>query len=134
MKQLFEQTVSEIIRLCTDQPEGYSDEVVAMFADLTQVQALFVAAEVAVGIKDPDWLAVAIVGHDQFFAMESQAAKHLRTYDRDGLPELVKELAFVGTIAAIPIVAFAEKFRGIGRDLARQLELVSNGDQITEVV
>lgn len=131
MKQQHQQTIKEVTRLLIEQPSNYEDEVICIFSDLTQIESLYVAAEVSRATTDPDLLVVAICGQSQVYAMESSAMPLVREYDASGVQQVVLSLSRIQPIAAIPLVAMLHKLRGIGKVIAQHLETVSN-DQFTE--
>lgn len=133
VEQVHEQTIREICRLALEQTDEAASELVICFADLTQIEALYVAAKCSVEIGQDfcDLLAVAMSGRDAYI-LESQAMPLVRLFDRGGADELIRDLSHREVIAGITLIPLIHKLRGIGEAIASRLVAVSNG-QIEEV-
>jgi len=133
MERLHDQTVSEICRLAKDQTDESAAEIAQCFADLTQLEAFYVAARVSVelGRDHCDLLAESISGKAGW-QLEPQAMGIAKIYDRGGVDEAIRELSQRDVIAGITLIPMLHYLRGGVGSIATRLVSLSN-DQITEI-
>lgn len=132
MQILHDQTVTEICRLAREQTNESASEIAQCFADLTHLEALYVAAKVSVdlGRDECDLLAESISGKASW-QLEPDAMGIARVYDRGGVDEAIRELSQREVIAGITLIPMLHSLRGGVESIANRLVLLSN-DQITE--